>query len=455
MNNLLIVEDDLAFSRILKGFLEKKGFTTNTASSLKEARNLIPENAYKHCLLDYRLPDGTGLELLQELREKSPGLQIIIMTAFSDVRTVVKAMKMGASDYITKPVNPDELLMLLRNTEKEDEIPTPTEATRPKQTNTQGKYITGSSPRAQQLQEFISLVAPTDMSVIIQGESGTGKEYAARAIHNASARSQKPFVAIDCGVLSRDLAAGELFGYVKGAFTGALQDKKGQFEQASGGTLFLDEIGNLSYDVQVKLLRALQEKVIQPLGSDKLIRVDLRLLVATNDNLSESVAQGKFREDLYHRLNEFKIAVPPLRQRPEDLMLFIHHFISEANRDLKRGVEEITPEALQLFEKYDWPGNLRELRNTIRRMVLLTPGKSAGLQALPEEMLSGLSTSPGTARVGSDLKALQELNEKEQIAKVLQEARGNKSKAARLLNIDRKTLYNKMEKYGLKDDGPE
>ncbi|WP_088654341.1 sigma-54-dependent transcriptional regulator [Geofilum rhodophaeum] len=457
MNKLLIVEDDLAFSRILKGFLEKKGFTTNTASNLKEARNLLLENVYKHCLLDYRLPDGTGLELLQELRDKSPGLQIIIMTAFSDVRTVVKAMKMGASDYITKPVNPDELLMLLRNSTKEEqtEVPTPTAAPRPQQANPPSKYITGTSPRAQQLQEFISLVAPTDMSVIIQGESGTGKEYAARAIHNASARSQKPFVAIDCGVLSRDLAAGELFGYVKGAFTGALQDKKGQFEQASGGTLFLDEIGNLPYEVQVKLLRALQEKVIQPLGSDKLIRVDLRLLVATNDNLAESVAQGKFREDLYHRLNEFKIAVPPLRQRPEDLMLFIHHFISEANRDLKRGVEEIAPEALQLFEKYDWPGNLRELRNTIRRMVLLTPGKSAGLQALPEEMLSGLSTSHSTARVGSDLKALQELNEKEQIAKVLQEARGNKSKAARLLNIDRKTLYNKMEKYGLKDDGPE
>src|SRR5690554_2047988 len=353
MNNLLIVEDDLAFSRILKGFLEKKGFTTNTASSLKEARSLIPENAYKHCLLDYRLPDGTGLELLQELREKSPGLQIIIMTAFSDVRTVVKAMKMGASDYITKPVNPDELLMLLRNTKKEDEIPTPTEATRPKQTNTQGKYITGSGPRAQQLQEFISLVAPTDMSVIIQGESGTGKEYAARAIHNASARSQKPFVAIDCGVLSRDLAAGELFGYVKGAFTGALQDKKGQFEQASGGTLFLDEVGNLSYDVQVKLLRALQEKVIQPVGANKTVKVDVRVLAATNDDLPQSVSDGHFREDLYHRINEFEILVPALRHRREDFEAFCSVFMAAANAELRRDVQQLSPEVQRIFMAYD------------------------------------------------------------------------------------------------------
>lgn len=446
MRKLLIVEDDIAFAKILEGFLKKKDFSVSLVTTVKDAGIAIQKQHFDILLLDYRLPDGTGLDLLEGIRTHNLNSSLVVMmTSFHDVRIVVKAMKMGASDYITKPVNPDELLMILNHlSEKPDKEARPAKGGKKEE-----GYIAGTSSKSAALQDFIKLVAPTDMSVIIQGESGTGKEYVARAIHKASRRASKPFVPIDCGVLSKELAAGELFGYIKGAFTGALIDKKGQFETASGGTLFLDEIGNLGYEIQIKLLRAIQEQVIQPVGSDQLIPVDLRLIVATNENLMESVNAGEFREDLYHRLNEFKISVPPLRERGGDLDLFISHFISEANRDLSRSVVRVTPEAMQILKEYHWPGNLRELRNTIRRMVLLSPGEEAGCDSLPEEMHYSMHRAANLTSGQSDLKALQELREKEQIEKVLMQSRGNKSKAARLLNIDRKTLYNKMEKYGI------
>jgi len=445
MTKLLILEDDIAFARILNKFLIKKGYDVSLATTLKDANSYIQKQKFDLYLLDYRLPDGTGLDLLETIRTNTKSAHVVIMTGFNDVRTVVRAMKMGAADYITKPVNPDELLMIFKQLISKPKQKTVTK----KASSSSEKYVKGCSTKASKLHEFINLVAPTDMAVIIQGESGTGKEYVARAIHKASKRSSNPFVPIDCGVLSRDLAAGELFGYIKGAFTGALMDKKGQFETASGGTLFLDEIGNLSYEVQIKLLRAIQEKIIQPVGSDQLIPVDIRLIAATNENLQKSVKLGEFREDLYHRINEFKIVVPPLREREEDLQLFVNHFIDEANKDLTRMVEFLTPEAMQIFKNYDWPGNLRELRNTVRRMVLLSSGKEAGSDLLPEEMLHSISAINNN-KIQNDLKALQELTEKEQIERVLDDVRGNKSKAARLLNIDRKTLYNKMDKYGLK-----
>ncbi len=296
------------------------------------------------------------------------------------------------------------------------------------------------------------------MSVIIEGESGTGKEYVARTTHQLSERANKTFIAVDCGALSKDLAASELSGHVKGAFTGAVQDKTGQFEAADGGTLFLDEVGNLSYEVQVKLLRAIQERVIQPLGSNKEIRVDVRIITATNDDLSESVKQGHFREDLYHRLNEFKLHVPPLRERENDLMEFLDFFREASNQELGRHVHGFDPEVMEIFKTYDWPGNLRELRNVVKRAVLLTQEEMVTLQALPSEMIvaarnpvarMAAATSAQGATPIYDLKALQETQEKEMIMKTLQEVRYNKSKAARILNIDRKTLYLKMEKYGI------
>ncbi|WP_207431323.1 sigma-54-dependent transcriptional regulator [Sabulibacter ruber] len=442
MTRILLIEDDLTFSMILESFLKKQGFQVQVVHRVRDAQKALIEQNFQLLLADYRLPDGTGLELLQYHRASAHPSPVIMMTSLQEVGTAVRAMRLGAFDYITKPVNPDELLMVVKEALQEKEkpataTPTPTAA-----------FITGKSEVAQRLHEMIQLVAPTDMSVLIQGESGTGKEYVARTIHDQSKRSKAPFIAIDCGAISGEIANSELFGHVKGAFTGALHDKQGVFEAAQGGTLFLDEIGNLSYEIQMKLLRALQERVIQPLGSTKTIPVDVRVLTATNDDLISSVKNGDFREDLYHRLNEFKLRVPALRERADDLFLFVEHFIVQANTELTRQVIRLSPEVTEIFRQYAWPGNLRELKNVVKRAVLLTPDQEIKKQALPDEMYA-LVSQPTTQPYGPDLKALQEANERELILKTLQEVRYNKSKAARLLNIDRKTLYSKLEKYNL------
>ncbi len=441
MAKILIIEDDLTFSQILEVFLTKHGFEPFAVNEVRKSISILEQQNFDLLLIDYRLPDGTGLDVLSHLREKGTVLPAIIMTSFNDVRTAVKSIQLGAQDYITKPVNPDELLMIIKNAlGKKESI---------SQNNSieHSDAIKGKSANADKLYEHINLVAPTDMSVIIQGESGTGKEYAARALHMQSKRSSKPFVAIDCGALSKDLAASELFGHIKGAFTGALTDKKGQFEAANGGTLFLDEVGNLSYEVQVKLLRALQERIIQPIGSTKTTKVDVRIITATNDDLKTSVANGTFREDLYHRLNEFKIQLPALRDRGKDLELFISHFITLSNKELQRNVQHISPQAKELLLQYDWPGNLRELKNVIKRMVLLSPSETAEIEALPDEMIIAINQAPKPS--GSDLKAINEVNEKTLIMETLLKVKYNKSKAAKLLNIDRKTLYSKMERYDI------
>ncbi|MBC6110982.1 sigma-54-dependent transcriptional regulator [Pedobacter fastidiosus] len=442
MARILILEDDTTFAQLLEGFLTKNNHEITLVTHVKQSFKLIENQEFDLLLLDYRLPDGIGFETLTHVRELGLSTPVIIMTSFNDVRTAVKSMQMGAFDYITKPVNPDELLMVIKNSLTKRDSKTA------EIVETDSDFIKGKSAIADKLYEHIALVAPTDMSVIIQGESGTGKEFAARTLHQQSKRAGKPFIAIDCGALSKDLAASELFGHIKGAFTGALNDKKGQFEVADGGTLFLDEVGNLSYEVQIKLLRALQERVIQPLGSTKQIPVNVRIITATNDDLSNSMQQGEFREDLYHRLNEFKIQLPALRDRGGDLELFINHFIQLSNRNLDRNVKSISAEAKSLLLNYDWPGNLRELSNVIKRMVLLTPGDVAQVGALPDEMMISVhqQTAPGGS---SDLKAVNEQNEKTLIAETLIRAKHNKSKAAKMLNIDRKTLYAKMERYGI------
>ena len=439
MIKILIIEDDLTFSQILEGFLTKNGFQVNIVHEVKKSLQVLDRQSFDLLLVDYRLPDGTGLDVLAHLREKGMSNPLIIMTSVNDVRTAVKSIQLGAFDYITKPVNPDELLMIINNA-----------LGKPEGVDIHGSIehtdaIKGKSAIADKLYEHISLVAPTDMSVIIQGESGTGKEYAARALHSKSKRSGKPFIAVDCGAISKDLAASELFGHAKGSFTGAIDDKKGHFELANGGTLFLDEVGNLSYEVQVKLLRALQERTIQPIGSTKNIKVDVRIITATNEDLRANVNNGSFREDLYHRLNEFKIHLPALRERGKDLELFINHFISLANSELQRNVHNISQQTKELLLQYDWPGNLRELKNVIKRMVLLSSGDTAEIDSLPEEMIIAINQSPRPS--GSDLKAINELNEKSIILETLVKVKYNKSKAAKLLNIDRKTLYSKMERY--------
>jgi two-component system, NtrC family, response regulator HydG len=439
MAQILVIEDDSTFALLIENFLQKHQHQVDVRHNVKSGFQALQQKPYDILLLDYRLPDGNGLEMLSAARNKNINIPAIMMTSFNDVRTAVKAIQTGAFDYITKPVNPDELLMRLNDALGKKEVKQPVEET------SSSEFISGKSEASQKLHEYIELVGPTDMSVIIQGESGTGKEYIANSIHRVSKRAKNPFIAIDCGSLSKELAASELFGHQKGAFTGALYDKKGQFEAAHGGTLFLDEVGNLSYDVQVQLLRALQEKVIHPVGSNKQIKVDVRIITATNEDMLSSVAKGEFREDLYHRLNEFKISVPALRERDNDLETFIKHFISLANKELGRNVKRLSVEVTSIFKKYDWPGNLRELKNVIKRMVLLSKGEEAGIETLPEEMITSINLPLKPS--GTDLKALNEANEKELITETLRKVKYNKSKAAKLLNIDRTTLYNKMEKY--------
>jgi len=440
MAKILLVEDDLTFSQMLRGFLHKHGHSVQSSQNTKEGLKFAEKETFDLLLLDYRLPDGTGLDLLKKVRENGQTTPAIIMTSFNDVRTAVNAIRSGALDYVIKPVNPDELLMIMDvalNGKKPVYSPGENVA-----------FIKSDSKYADKLHEYIDLVAPTNMSVLIQGESGTGKEYVARVIHSQSKRSAKPFVAIDCGTLSNDLAVSELFGHVKGAFTGAAGDKKGLFEIAEGGTLFLDEVGNLSYDVQVKLLRALQERVIQPIGGGRNIPIDVRFITATNDDLLNSVSAGNFRQDLYHRINEFKIQLSPVRDRRDELDLFIGHFIQQANHELGKDLKDISAEVKTSFYNYDWPGNLRELKNVIKRMVLLSNDEIAGIETLPDEMLFSISHHL-VHTATSDLKAQNEINEKNLISNTLQKVKYNKSKAAKLLNIDRKTLYAKIERYGL------
>lgn len=453
MAHLLLVEDDTTFSKLLSNFLGKHGHEVQVCSTIAGAKDAIRSKAgaaddFAVLMLDYRLPDGNSLDLLKSLREEGNRTPALIMTSFNDIRTAVNAMQSGAFDYITKPVNPEELLMVLKEAlNRKTTVSVKTTVKKPEKQSLD--FIEGNSKVSRQLYEYVRLVAPTDMSVIIQGESGTGKEHVAKSIHRLSKRADGPFVAIDCGSLSKDLAASELFGHKKGAFTGALTDKIGQFEAADGGTLFLDEIGNLGYDVQIKLLRALQERIVVPIGSTQPVKVDVRLIAATNEDLLTISSTGDFREDLYHRLNEFKIQVPALRDRGEDLSVFIQHFVDKANEELDKNVRQLSKEVMDIFMKYDWPGNLRELNNVIKRLVLLSKEETADLKALPQEMITSMESVAAKPAVasGSDLKLLQETHEKEMIEKVLQDVRYNKSKAAKLLNIDRKTLYYKIEKY--------
>ena len=453
---ILVIEDDLTFVKTLEAYLGKLGYDVYSASRALEGLAKAKEIQPRLILLDYRLPDATGLEVLVDLKQVVSNPQVILMTGFSDIRTAVKAMKLGAFDYITKPVNPDELKLLVEKAmnaflETEGVAETPVSKTISKQiTNLNRDFVRGNSLQSDTLHQHIDLVAPTDMSVLILGESGTGKEYVARRIHSQSKRSNGRFLAVDCGALSEELAISELFGHVKGAFTGAHADKEGQFVAAKGGTLFLDEVGNLSYEVQVKLLRALQERIIQPLGSNTDIPVDVRIVTATNENLLNQVRDGNFREDLYHRINEFKIQVPALIERKDDFWTFTEFFRKRANADLSREVEGFDDDVRAIFNSYSWPGNLRELRNVVRRAILLTHNSNmVSADALPPEMKETTETYTVHGSSPYDLKAQKQNSEREMIIKTLEDARYNKSKAARLLNIDRKTLYLKISKYDI------
>lgn len=443
MAKILVVDDDTTFCIMLKNWLGKRGFEVENAFSYKEAVKKLDKETFDLVLTDLRLPDKDGIDLLRLIKEKTPVTQVLLMTGYADIQTAVTAMKLGAFDYVAKPVIPDEILKKLQEALKLEVEP----AAKPvpaKAKSTTFSYIKGVSESASQQYEYIHLVGPTMMTVLINGESGTGKEYIARLIHNTSARKDGPFVAVDCGAIPRDIATSELFGHVKGAFTGATTDKQGYFVTASGGTIFLDEIGNLPYNVQVQLLRALEERKVHPVGSSADVPFDVRIISATNENLKEAVADGRFREDLYHRLNEFSIYALPLRERKDDIMVFANHFLDKANEELGKQVAGFDDEVMRIFNTYAWPGNLRELRNIVKRATLLSQGKLISKMCLPPE----LSQKPVEQEKPMGTRREMEI---ELIKDALQKCRNNKSEAARMLQIDRKTLYNKLKSYGLED----
>lgn len=464
MKQILIVEDDLAFGTMLQTWLKKKGFDVEKVTNVGAAARWLTEggaDSVNLILSDLRLPDHDGLFLLTWMRKRNIAVPFIVMTHYAEVQNAVLAMKSGAADYIAKPVQPDILLQKINDALQAASAATPVSqpvsvASAPvsaSSTNAAAsyttanasasvpKYLEGRSEASRQLYDYVRLVAPTPMSVLILGASGTGKEYVARRIHELSARKDKPFFALDCGAIPKDVAASEFFGHKKGAFTGADADKRGAFEVANGGTLFLDEVGNLSYDVQVQLLRALQERCIRPVGGDRELTVDIRLVCATNENLEQAVAEGRFREDLYHRINEFTIYMPQLRERGNDIFLFADLFIRQANAELQRQVDGLDAAAAELLVQHSWPGNLRELNNVMKRAVLLARGRQITAAELQQAM--------GPVRQNAVHMLHDEADERQRIEEALRQTGGNKAKAARLLGIDRKTIYNKMEKWGM------
>lgn len=483
MSKILIIDDDQDILALLKRFLTKNGYEVETTHNGANGEKLLDSFEPNLVMCDYRLDDMDGATLLSKIKERKPDLPVIIITGYSDLRTAVKVVRLGAFDYVTKPLIPDEILLVVKqalNKEGTSAIPaasgSPGRATKAKSGNP--SYLFSSSMQSRHLEQQINLVAPTDYSVIIYGESGAGKEGVAKAIHDRSNRSHKPFVAMDCGAISKELAGSELFGHEKGSFTGALNQKVGHFEMAEGGTLFLDEIGNLPYEVQLLLLRVLQEKVMRRIGGTKEMKVDVRIIVASNEKLLEGSRSGKFREDLYHRLNEFHIDVLPLRQRRDDIMFFAEHFLRETAAELGRTITGFDPDVVEVFVNYPWPGNVRELKNVIKRAALLSTRGTVDIKAIPFEILNHARMDfgqeerepvvhyqpvqsytpdpapsyqePMQAEAPKDLsksamkKAALEA-EYEMIMNALTKSNFNRSKAAVLLGIDRKTLYNKMK----------
>lgn len=445
---LLIVEDDIAFGKMLATFLERNHYEVAVSQTGANAREKLKNSSYNLLITDLKLPDDSGLDLLDYAKETAPHVQVILMTGHAEVSTAVEAIKKGALEYISKPFRPEELLMVIEDAFKskrghENKASNDSfKKKRPEKKHGNPTFVEGISEASKKFNDYLKLVGPTNMCVLIQGESGTGKEVAAQAIHAYSDRAHNPFVAVDCGAIPKELAPSEFFGHVKGSFTGAINDKKGHFEAANGGTLFLDEVGNLSYENQIQLLRTLQERKVKPVGGSVEIPVDVRIVSATNEDLKKAVAEGRFREDLYHRLNEFSIHIPSLRERKEDLFLFTEFFLEEANNSLDKNVLGLSPEVETAFKEYKWPGNLRELKNVIKRSVLLTREDFVPLQVIPREVTSAEDKE-------ADRDFSKGANEKELILNALEKANYNKSRAAKLLNIARKTLYNKIVQYNL------
>jgi two-component system response regulator HydG len=501
MSRILVIDDDVDMCLLLKRFLTKNGYEVTLAHSGKKALEELENLEPNLVLCDFRLEDIDGKELLVKIKERYPRTPVIIVTGYSDIKVAVDVMKLGAYDYVTKPLFPDEILLSIKSAlqkiavkaDNSNSLATvvmpdddDSKNTGRGKTITSGQYIFSDSAEFKSILKQIDLVSPTNYSILIYGESGSGKEAIAQEIHKRSKRKDMPFVAIDCGALSKELAGSELFGHEKGSFTGALNQKIGSFEIANGGTIFLDEVANLTYDVQVALLRVVQERKMRRIGGNKDIDLDVRIIIASNERLLESARKGKFREDLYHRFNEFSIEVPPLRDRKYDVMIFAKHFLKITNDELSKNIRGFTPEVEAIFKTYVWPGNLRELKNVVKRATLLcdtdyimptvlpfeitnfsklqfgetveeAPSTVQTRQYEPQPIVENNYIAPVAAAEPVFTKQL-EINEHslkgasidaeyEMIVEALRKANYNKSKAAKILNVDRKTLYNKMKQY--------
>lgn len=448
-HKVVIIDDDEDICLLLNRLLSKNGYAIASANDGESALKQLKEESPSLVLCDFKLPDYSGIDMLRKIKILYPKVPVIIITGYSDVKIAVEALKKGAYDYVTKPLYPDEVLLMVSQAIESVNDKVDNKDKSVKNQINSFEIIKGISPQSELIWKHVDLIAPTDMSVIIEGETGTGKEYVARAIHMQSERKEENFVAIDCGSLSDNLAGSELFGHVKGAFTGALRDKKGCFEQAKKGTIFLDEIGNLSYENQMKLLRALQERRVKRIGGEKEIEIDVRVLVATNDSIQELINDGKFREDLFHRLNEFNIELKPLRKRKEDIPIYINHFLKQANFQLNKEIEGFSDSTIKLLINYVWDGNLRELKNVVKRAVLLCNGNIIDDSCLPSLVASGIQLASLDEDKELTLKHAVTKAETEAIKRALERSGNNKSKAAKLLGVDRKTLYNKLDEYHL------
>jgi len=458
---ILIIDDDLDMCILLNRFLTRNGYEVAEAHDGQQGIEKFKQGEFDIVICDYWLGDREGKEVLEEIKAHDPNAIVMITTGSSDIKIAVDVIKSGAYDYITKPLVPSEMLSVLENVTKETSAPG-NNAERSKKTNKKTEeehFLRGKSKYSKELYRQVDIIADTDYSVILYGESGTGKEVIARTIHQKSRRRDKPFMPIDCGTLSRELAGSELFGHMKGAFTGAQSDKEGWFELANGGTLFLDEVGNLSQEIQASLLRVIQERTFKRVGGTKEMQLDIRIIVASNENLQDAYKKGKFREDLYHRFNEFSIDIPRLSKRAADIPMFADFFLQRSNAELNKSIAGFDDEVMQAFMNYSWPGNLREMKNVISRAALLTNDQKISTAALPVEIISADGKNTSAANTGSrpvtddiskkeiPLKGTAAKAEYEAILNALQRVNFNKSKAAELLNIHPKTLYNKIRSY--------
>jgi len=443
MKDVLIIDDVVTLGLMLKTWFSKKGYQARVAISVGDAKKNIQEKQPDLIISDLRLPDGSGLDLIKWVKEYYSNIVIIVMTSYADIQTAVECIRSGAYDYVAKPLNPEEVLMKLQTLENMKEKTVNTHRSSFGNIGNSNGFIRGNSLEYKKVYDYVDLVAPTNLSVFIKGDSGVGKEHIARMIHEKSKRADGPFVPVDCGVMSKELSASDFFGHVRGSFTGAIHDKKGHFIEANKGTLFLDEVGNLSVDTQMQLLRVLQEKKIKPVGANKEIPVDVRVVTATNEDMEKAITAGKFRSDLFHRLNEFMIQIPTLANCREDISLFAHHFLQIANGEIHKNVIGFDEKTLKLFQSYHWPGNIRELKNAVFRLTLVTQEQIIEADLL-KEMIPEIYNDDH-----SDNLVINQVHERDRITEALKKTNNNKSKAAVLLEIDRKTLYKRMALYNI------